>query len=125
MLTGTPDGMAQVVGGAFQMGSDANYPEERLAHTVTVDGFWIDRYAVTNADFAARGAEKWSEASRRKQAPARSEWEAAVHQHQPQRRLSRFRWLMPLLILLLHIFLKQHDLRALTAPQPADKYKSL
>jgi hypothetical protein len=32
---------------------------------------------------------------------------------------------MPLLILLLHILLKQHDLRALTAPRPADKYKSL
>jgi hypothetical protein len=31
----------------------------------------------------------------------------------------------PLLILLLHIFLKQHYLRALTTPGPADKYKSL
>jgi sulfatase modifying factor 1 len=47
------DGMAQVAGGAFRMGSDANYPEERPAHSVKVDGFWIDRYAVTNVDFAA------------------------------------------------------------------------
>jgi hypothetical protein len=31
----------------------------------------------------------------------------------------------PLLILLLHIFLKQRNLRALTAPRPTDKYKSL
>jgi len=35
------------------MGSDAHYPEERPAHGVTVDNFLIDRYAVTNADFAA------------------------------------------------------------------------
>jgi len=26
---------------------------ERPAHSVTVDGYWIDRYAVTNADFGA------------------------------------------------------------------------
>src|SRR6516164_3170393 len=47
------NGMAQIPGGTFRMGSDAHYPEERPAHTVRVDGFWIDRYAVTNADFAA------------------------------------------------------------------------
>jgi hypothetical protein len=29
------------------MGSDVHYSEERPAHSVTVDGFWIDRYAVT------------------------------------------------------------------------------
>ena len=28
-------------------------PGERPAHEVTVDGFWIDRYAITNADFTA------------------------------------------------------------------------
>ena len=44
--------MAQIACGTFRMGSDAHYPEERPAHSVTVDGFWIDRYAVTNADFA-------------------------------------------------------------------------
>jgi Sulfatase-modifying factor enzyme 1/Sulfatase len=53
MPTGGPKGMAQIPGGAFRMGSDMHYPEERPAHLVTVDGFWIDRYAVTNADFAA------------------------------------------------------------------------
>ena len=34
------------------MGSDRHYPEERPAHLVSVDGFWIDRYPVTNARFA-------------------------------------------------------------------------
>src|ERR1700693_2231538 len=48
----TTDGMAQIAGGAFRMGSDVHYPEERPAHSVTVDGFWIDRHAVTNTDFA-------------------------------------------------------------------------
>jgi formylglycine-generating enzyme required for sulfatase activity len=34
------------------MGSDRRYPEEAPAHRVTVDGFWIDRHTVTNAEFA-------------------------------------------------------------------------
>jgi formylglycine-generating enzyme required for sulfatase activity len=34
------------------MGSDHHYPEEAPAHAVTVDGFLIDRYAVTTDDFA-------------------------------------------------------------------------
>jgi len=33
------------------MGSDGHYPEEAPAHKVTVAGFWISRYTVTNADF--------------------------------------------------------------------------
>src|SRR5262245_7889602 len=41
-----------ITGGEFLMGSDAHYPEEAPAHRVRVDGFWIDRYAVTNEDFA-------------------------------------------------------------------------
>ncbi|MGO8920168.1 MAG: formylglycine-generating enzyme family protein [Stellaceae bacterium] len=44
--------MVRVPGGTFRKGSDAHYPEEAPAHPVTVDGFWIDRCAVTNADFA-------------------------------------------------------------------------
>ena len=46
-----PD-MVWVPGGTFLMGSDDHYPEEAPAHQVTVDGFWIDRHAVTNAEFA-------------------------------------------------------------------------
>ena len=53
ILKGTPDGVAQIPGGTFRMGSDVHYPEERPAHRAMVDGFWIDRHAVTNADFAA------------------------------------------------------------------------
>jgi formylglycine-generating enzyme len=33
------------------MGSDQHYPEEAPAHQVAVDGFWIDRFLVTNAQF--------------------------------------------------------------------------
>jgi formylglycine-generating enzyme required for sulfatase activity len=44
--------MAWVPDGAFTMGSDDHYPEEAPAHQVRVDGFWIDRCAVTNDDFA-------------------------------------------------------------------------
>ena len=34
------------------MGSDDHYPEERPAHRVSVDGFWMDPHPVTNAEFA-------------------------------------------------------------------------
>jgi formylglycine-generating enzyme len=44
--------MVWISGGSFTMGSDHHYPEEAPAHQVTVDGFWIDRHAVTNAEFA-------------------------------------------------------------------------
>lgn len=43
--------MNWIPGGAFMMGSDHHYPEESPAHLVRVDGFWIDRYAVTNKQF--------------------------------------------------------------------------
>ena len=35
------------------MGSDPHYPEEAPAHRVSVDGFWIEIYQVTNAQFEA------------------------------------------------------------------------
>ncbi len=35
------------------MGDDNVYPEEGPAHAVTVSGFWMDEYAVTNAEFSA------------------------------------------------------------------------
>jgi sulfatase modifying factor 1 len=46
------DGMVRIPGATFGMGSDRHYPEEAPAHTVTVDGFWIDACPVTNAEFA-------------------------------------------------------------------------
>ncbi|HEX7854589.1 MAG TPA: formylglycine-generating enzyme family protein [Sphingobium sp.] len=39
-------------GGLFVMGSDRFYPEERPSRRVRVDGFWIDKTPVTNAEFA-------------------------------------------------------------------------
>jgi len=45
-------GMKWIPGGTFLMGSDRHYPEEAPAHKVSVDGFWIDQYAVTNRDFS-------------------------------------------------------------------------
>jgi formylglycine-generating enzyme required for sulfatase activity len=44
--------MVHIPGRSFRMGSDHHYPEESPAHVVAVDGFLIDRYAVTNSDFA-------------------------------------------------------------------------
>jgi formylglycine-generating enzyme required for sulfatase activity len=44
--------MVWIPGGTFRMGSDEHYPEERPAHRVTVDGFWMDRFPVTNDRFA-------------------------------------------------------------------------
>jgi sulfatase modifying factor 1 len=43
--------MIWVEGGEFLMGSDDHYPEEAPAHQAAVDGFWIDRCAVTNSQF--------------------------------------------------------------------------
>lgn len=50
-----PPGMVWVPGGRFLMGSEAPHalPAERPVHPVEVDGFFMDRDAVTNAQFAA------------------------------------------------------------------------
>lgn len=44
-------GMVWIPGGRFRMGSDDHYPEEAPAHETEIDGFWIDRAPVTNAQF--------------------------------------------------------------------------
>ncbi|HEY4288673.1 MAG TPA: formylglycine-generating enzyme family protein [Puia sp.] len=47
--------MIWVPGGTFSMGGDNKeaQPDEYPKHRVTVDGFWMDRTEVTNAQFAA------------------------------------------------------------------------
>lgn len=58
--TGSPDkkkyesahhDMVRIPATEFLMGSDNHYPEERPAHRVRVDAFWMDRGPVTNARF--------------------------------------------------------------------------
>ncbi len=46
-----PD-MVWIPSATYRMGSDHHYAEERPAHKVSVDGFWIDRCPVTNERFA-------------------------------------------------------------------------
>jgi iron(II)-dependent oxidoreductase len=46
-------GMVRIAGGTFSMGSERGLPDERPAHPVSVKSFWIDRHAVTNAEYAA------------------------------------------------------------------------
>ena len=43
--------MVWIPGGTFRMGSADFYVEERPVHEVTVEGFWMDRDAVTNEQF--------------------------------------------------------------------------
>ena len=45
-------GMLAIPAGAFAMGSDDFYPEERPARRVAVESFHIDARQVTNADYA-------------------------------------------------------------------------
>lgn len=50
-----PAGMAWIPGGEFLMGTNAEdaWPDEKPAHRVKVDGFWMDETEVTNAQFRA------------------------------------------------------------------------
>lgn len=51
-----PPGMIWIPGGEFIMGTDTDpqrRSDESPAHTVRLDGYWIDITEVTNADFAA------------------------------------------------------------------------
>jgi formylglycine-generating enzyme len=43
--------MVWIPGGTFTMGSNDHYPEEAPAREVTVDGFWMDKYTITNGQF--------------------------------------------------------------------------
>lgn len=47
------EGMEWIPGGTYTMGSDNRaYPEEGPTVTVTVSGFWMDRFQLTNRKFA-------------------------------------------------------------------------
>jgi formylglycine-generating enzyme required for sulfatase activity len=50
-----PPGMVWIPGGEFTMGTDSDlgWPDEKPAHRVRVDGFWMDETEVTNAQFRA------------------------------------------------------------------------
>lgn len=45
--------MVWIPGGEFDMGSQDFYVEEQPVHRVRVDGFWMDKFLVTNAQFGA------------------------------------------------------------------------
>src|SRR5438105_3813571 len=47
----SPENMTWIPTGVFFMGSEDGQADERPVHRVTMDGFWIDRTAVTNAQF--------------------------------------------------------------------------
>ncbi|MCX7422501.1 MAG: formylglycine-generating enzyme family protein [Planctomycetia bacterium] len=51
----TVPGMVWMTGGEFTMGTDSElgWPDEKPAHRVRVDGFWIDETEVTNSQFTA------------------------------------------------------------------------
>jgi formylglycine-generating enzyme required for sulfatase activity len=50
-----PRGMVWIPGGEFTMGTDSDlgWADEKPAHRVRVDGFWMDETDVTNAQFRA------------------------------------------------------------------------
>jgi serine/threonine-protein kinase len=52
--TSAKDGMEQVYvpAGVFTMGSNNGYSDEKPVHEVYLDGYWIDKYEVTNAQYA-------------------------------------------------------------------------
>jgi sulfatase modifying factor 1 len=45
--------MVWIPGGEFSMGGDPQLSDARPVHRVSVDGFWMDRTEVTNAQFSA------------------------------------------------------------------------
>ncbi len=50
--TGGTEQMVRIPGGAYPLGSDQEREDARPAHHVRLEPFWIDRYEVTNVEFA-------------------------------------------------------------------------
>ena len=51
LLAREPEKMVYLPSGTFWMGSDEGLANERPAHQVTIDSFWIDIYPVTNQQY--------------------------------------------------------------------------
>jgi formylglycine-generating enzyme required for sulfatase activity len=51
-----PAGMVWIPAGTYRVGSDRHYKEEAPSHDATLPGFFIEIFAVTNAEFAAFAA---------------------------------------------------------------------
>jgi formylglycine-generating enzyme required for sulfatase activity len=47
-----PEGMALIPAGEFEMGSNDGEGDEKPVHTVYLDAFYMDKYEVTNAQYA-------------------------------------------------------------------------
>ena len=92
-----PEGMVYVPAGEFIMGSKYGDPDERPVHIATTEAFFIDKYEVSNAEFARfdpkfevpKGKEDraaivtWSQANAYakwagKRLPTEKEWEKAA-----------------------------------------------
>jgi formylglycine-generating enzyme len=71
------ENMVWIPGGTFLMGSDKHYPEEAPSHNATVEGFWIDRYAITNEQFG-RFVEATGHATLAEQAPKAEDYPGAL-----------------------------------------------
>ncbi|MDW7679881.1 MAG: SUMF1/EgtB/PvdO family nonheme iron enzyme [bacterium] len=48
-----PEGMIYIDAGSFQMGSNSGDSDEQPVHTVSLNAFYIDKYEVTDAKYAA------------------------------------------------------------------------
>jgi formylglycine-generating enzyme required for sulfatase activity len=49
----TPEGMVPVKGGTFRMGTDEQWSNEEPVHEVTIDGFYIGKFEVTQQEWTA------------------------------------------------------------------------
>ncbi len=57
MTAAARDAEAWIPAATFRMGSDVHYPDEAPSRPVAVEGFWLDRFQVTNRQYAAFVAE--------------------------------------------------------------------
>ena len=52
-VTDPYEGMELIPAGEFRMGSNSGFSDEKPIHSVYVDAFYMDKYQVTNAEYAA------------------------------------------------------------------------